>query len=128
MGGIPMYEVSISTHFSAAHHLRGYQGSCAAPHGHNWEVEVFVQGEELNGTGILLDFKQLKLAVQEELSCLDHTDLNTVDAFRESNPTSENLARHLFRALSGRLTQAGCRVSKVSVKETPGSKASYWEA
>lgn len=123
-----MYEVSISTHFSAAHHLRGYQGSCASPHGHNWEVEVFVQGEGLNGTGILVDFKHLKGAVQEELERLDHTDLNTLEAFRDSNPTSENLARHLFRALAGRFAQAGCRVSKVSVKETPGSKASYWEA
>jgi len=122
-----MYEVSISAHFSAAHHLRGYPGSCAALHGHNWEVEVFVSGNTLNGTGILLDFRQLKNAVQEELTRLDHTDLNTLEAFRECNPTSENLARHLYETLSARFASPDCRLSRVSVRETPGSRASYWE-
>lgn len=123
-----MYEVSINAHFSAAHHLRGYPGSCAALHGHNWEVEVFVCGETLNDTGILVDFRQLKSVVQEELGILDHTDLNSLEAFRNCNPTSENLAKHLFRAMSSRFAASACRVSRVSVKETPGSKASYWEA
>ena len=51
-----MYEVSIVTQFSAAHHLPGYPGACASPHGHNWEVEVFVRGPKLDRTGILADF------------------------------------------------------------------------
>jgi len=122
-----MYEVSINASFSAAHHLRGYPGSCAAVHGHNWEVEVFVRGATLNGTGILVDFRQLKAAVMEELSRLDHADLNTLDPFRDRNPTSENLARHLFTALSVRFAGPDCRVARVAVRETPGSRASYWE-
>ena len=33
------YEINVQTHFSAAHHLRGYPGNCEKPHGHNWIVK-----------------------------------------------------------------------------------------
>ena len=49
-----MFEVSVRAHFSAAHHLPGYPGTCASAHGHNWEVEVFVRGEELDDDTLLL--------------------------------------------------------------------------
>ncbi len=122
-----MFEISIKTQFSAAHHLDGYRGACEAVHGHNWDVEVFVAGEALNETGILVDFRDVRQAVQAELEALDHTDLNRHAAFATGNPTSENIARFLFLQLSQRLTGERVRVSRVSVNETPGSKASYWE-
>jgi len=122
-----MYEVSITTHFSAAHHLKGYAGACSALHGHNWEVEVFVRGEKLNATGILLDFRKLKDAVGRLLKALDHADLNRLKMFEGANPTSENLARLLFAKLARKLNCAEYRVAKVTVRETPGSRASYWE-
>jgi len=122
-----MYEISVKASFSAAHHLRGYAGSCASLHGHNWEVEVFVQGEALNGLGLLLDFRRLKQAVREELEALDHADLNSLEDFQAANPSSENLARYLYRRLSARLADGGRRVARVTVAETPGARASYWE-
>lgn len=122
-----MFEISIKTHFSAAHRLKGYQGACEAFHGHNWEVEVFVVGEELDKTGILVDFRELRGAVQSELETLDHTDLNQHPAFTTSNPTSENIARFLYTRLSQRMDGEGNCISRVSVNETPGAKASYWE-
>ncbi len=51
-----IFEVSIETHFSAAHALRGYPGDCARLHGHNWTVRVFVRCRELDETGIGIDF------------------------------------------------------------------------
>ena len=122
-----MYEVSISAHFSAAHRLNGYQGACSALHGHNWEVEVSVRGERLNDAGILMDFRQLKEAVTRRLQALDHSDLNAVDVLGGMNPTSENLARFLFQALSREVNGAEYRVWRVTVRETPGSRAAYWE-
>ena len=44
-----MYEVMIEEEFSAAHALRGYRGKCENLHGHNWKVEVYVRGEQLDG-------------------------------------------------------------------------------
>jgi 6-pyruvoyltetrahydropterin/6-carboxytetrahydropterin synthase len=122
-----MFEISIKTQFSAAHHLEGYRGACEAVHGHNWEVEVFVAGEDLDETGILVDFRVARQAVQSELEALDHTDLNEHPAFAVGNPTSENIARFLYVQLSQRLAGQSYRVSRVSINETPGSRASYWE-
>lgn len=120
-----MYELSIRTRFSAAHHLAGHQGQCAAQHGHNWEVEVFVRGPALNGMGMLVDFKELKAAVHGAVQDLDHRDLNQVGQFREINPTSENIARFLFDRISAATRGGSFDVSRVCVRETPDSMASY---
>ena len=55
-----MFEVKVESSFSAAHHLLNYKGACENQHGHNWKVEVYVRGENLNESGILVDFKVLK--------------------------------------------------------------------
>jgi 6-pyruvoyltetrahydropterin/6-carboxytetrahydropterin synthase len=122
-----MYELGITTHFSAAHHLVAYPGACAVLHGHNWSIEVYVQGEELDELGMLVDFKELKRAVSELMNELDHTDLNTHEAFKDANPTSERIARYLYKRLSEATGEKPYRVSKVTVHETPGSQATYWE-
>lgn len=114
-------------HFSAAHHLEGYRGGCEAQHGHNWEVEVFIAGEKLDEIGMLVDFRDVKDALATELGKLDHRDLNTLEVFDNGNPTSERIAEFLFNGLSGRLNTEDRRVSRVSVQETPGAKASYRE-
>lgn len=121
-----MFELSIRTHFSAAHHLVGYPGSCAAMHGHNWGIDVFVRGRELDATGILVDFRLLKDSVRELLKDLDHTDLNQSTEFKTVNPTSENIARYLYRRLSSALDCAQYRIAKVTVCETPDNTSSYW--
>jgi 6-pyruvoyltetrahydropterin/6-carboxytetrahydropterin synthase len=120
-----MYELSIRTRFSAAHHLRDYNGPCAAQHGHNWDVEVFVRGPALDGSGMLVDFKEMKTSVNDVLGELDHRNLNDVAAFGDRNPTSENIARFIFDRLSVSLGGRAFAVSRVCVRETPDSMASY---
>lgn len=122
-----MYEVSIKTSFSAAHHLRGYQGSCESPHGHNWDVEVWVRGSCLDDVGMLVDFRVLRGWVNEVIAELDHKDLNVVSALGGRNPTSENLAAYLHGQITARLKDARLRVHRVRVHETRGAAASYWE-
>jgi 6-pyruvoyltetrahydropterin/6-carboxytetrahydropterin synthase len=123
----PHYEIRVKTRFSAAHHLRGYPGDCSQPHGHNWTVEVRVAADGLDGVGISRDFREVKAAVNEAIAGWDHRDLNALPEFQAENPSAENLARHLYRALSARLNSGGCRVAKVRVGETPAYSASYWE-
>jgi 6-pyruvoyltetrahydropterin/6-carboxytetrahydropterin synthase len=120
-----MYEVGIKAHFSAAHRLIDYKGSCASFHGHNWEIEVYVSGDTLDSVGILVDFRELKCSVSSVLEQVDHCDLNEVEAFRECNPTSENIARFLFDEFSQTLDCDRYSVSRVVVHETPGSVATY---
>lgn len=125
MAGV--FEVYVRTQFSAAHRLCGYPGDCARVHGHNWEIEVYVRRGELDGVGIAIDFRDIENAVQSVVSRMDHRDLNELPAFADANPTSENIARFLYRELSDVLNTEGVRVSKVKVCETPGAGALYWE-
>ena len=122
-----IYEVYVKTHFSAAHALRGYPGDCARTHGHNWIIEVYVKCRELDDIGIGVDFRDIKKAVKDVLSGLDHFDLNELPAFKEENPTSENIAKYLYREIGKVLNTAALQVSKVKVCETPGAGAFYWE-
>jgi 6-pyruvoyltetrahydropterin/6-carboxytetrahydropterin synthase len=122
-----LFEIYVRSDFSAAHSLVGYQGDCARVHGHNWNVEVFVRCRELDKIGIGIDFRHIKTAVKEVLMNLDHTNLNDLPEFKDVNPTSENVARHLYKKLSDTLNSGNVKVSKVKVSEAPHAGAFYWE-
>ena len=120
-----MYEILIKTHFSAAHHLRNYEGKCANQHGHNWQIEVHCHCKKLNDVGMGIDFVDLKREVNTLIDKMDHTDLNEMDYFKEHNPTAEHIAKYLFDNLSAKLSDERVRVSKVTVYETPNCAASF---
>ena len=106
-----MYELKIITQFAAAHRLENFNGKCEALHGHNWKVEVFLAGEQLDEAGLLVDFGVIKARTNALLEEVDHKYLNELEAFREQNPSSENLARYLFERLSTTLSRDGVRPS-----------------
>ena len=58
-----MYQISVESHFDAAHFLRGYQGKCEALHGHRFRVVVSVKSSVLNDpAGSVLISKVVKPA------------------------------------------------------------------
>ena len=122
-----MYELKIITSFSAAHRLENFYGKCEALHGHNWKVEVSLQGDKLDEAGLLQDFGAVKARTRELLEEVDHKYLNELPAFSQQNPSSENLAFFIFQRLSGVLNRDGVKVSRVSVWESDTSCASYVE-
>jgi 6-pyruvoyltetrahydropterin/6-carboxytetrahydropterin synthase len=122
-----MYEIKIITSFSAAHRLENFYGKCEALHGHNWKVEVFLQGERLDEAGLLQDFGVVKARTRELLEEIDHKYLNELPVFSNQNPSSENLARFLFQRLAAALNRDGVKVSRVSVWESDTSCASYFQ-
>ncbi len=122
-----MYEIFVESHFSAAHHLENYQGNCARWHGHNWLVTVFVQAETLNEIGLAVDFRHVKGTLNHLLEKFDHTDLNQVPEFAGINPTCEVIARHIYRELVMAFSNDDLTVSRVTVSETPGTGATYFD-
>ena len=122
-----MYELKIVTQFAAAHRLENFYGKCEGLHGHNWKVEVFLAGEQLDEAGLLVDFGVIKARTNALLEEIDHKYLNELEAFREQNPSSENLARHLFERLAAALNHDGVQVCRVNVWESDGSCASYFK-
>ena len=123
-----MYELKIVTQFSAAHRLENFYGKCEALHGHNWKVEVFLNGDRLDEAGLVRDFGVVKVRTREILEEIDHKFLNELPAFQNQNPSSENLARYLFERLGAVLNGDGVEVSRVSVWESDTSCASYYLA
>jgi len=122
-----MYKIKIVSNFSAAHFLRGYRGKCENLHGHNWKVEVSICSEKLDSCGMVMDFSELKKITSVILDGLDHKHLNELSYFVDTNPSSENIACHIFGELKEKLKGKDCKLEEVNVWETDTSCASYKE-
>ena len=120
-----MYELKIITEFSAAHNLRNFRGKCEALHGHNWKVEVVLSGKNLDESGVVLDFAEVKVATSEIISEIDHRYLNDLPFFMENNPSSENIARYIFHRLQEKIDNDRVRIRRVTAWESQDACASY---
>ena len=101
-------------------------GKCANTfgHGHNYTVEVVVQGQVDCVTGMVLDLAVLDAAVAREvLEPFDHCDLNRQPAFADRIPTSENLCMEIHQRLLRALPEGMLRT--VRVEETANNFFSY---
>jgi 6-pyruvoyltetrahydropterin/6-carboxytetrahydropterin synthase len=123
-----MYELKIISHFAAAHQLRGFEGGCENLHGHNWKIEVYVSGRKLEQDGLLIDFRIIKERTECLLNEMDHKFLNELEPFMTLNPSSENIACHIFKSLSRELNNKDIKVSKITVWESHSACASYTES
>jgi 6-pyruvoyltetrahydropterin/6-carboxytetrahydropterin synthase len=120
-----MFEVSVRDHIASAHQLHGYDGPCKDMHGHTWKVEMVVCGNTLNEVGLLVDFKILKAQLKQVLMPLDHVVLNELPAFKDLNPSTENLARYIYRAL--KVQCAPLHIKQVQVWESDTASVIYYE-
>jgi 6-pyruvoyltetrahydropterin/6-carboxytetrahydropterin synthase len=121
-----MFEVSVEATFAAGHALRNYRGKCENVHGHNYKVQITVRGGELDAAGLLVDFVELKRALNEVVDRLDHRFLNDVPPFDVLNPSAENMARYFHEEVSrGLSVRPGVGVSEVRIWETDTSCATY---
>ncbi len=118
------YELTVKSEFSAAHHLREYRGKCEHLHGHNWQVELCLAGDELNSEGMLFDFKEAKRALAEVLDRFDHRYLNESAPFDRLNPSCENLARVIAEGVAEKLPPH-VRVASVTAWESGRSAITY---
>jgi 6-pyruvoyltetrahydropterin/6-carboxytetrahydropterin synthase len=104
-------------------------GPAANPHGHghNYVLEVSVEGKPDPVTGMVLDLKELKDVLNREVVALyDHRFLNyEVPPFNHVNPTAENIAREIWRRLEPNLTSAGRKLCQVRLYETPDFWVDY---
>lgn len=98
----------------AAHRLPNLPEShkCYRLHGHSFKIEVHVTGEVDQKTGWIMDFADISAAFKPLFERLDHHYLNEIEGLE--NPTSENLARWIWRQLKPALPL----LSSVVVKET----------
>ena len=135
---MPVVRATRRVHFSAAHRLfrpdwsdeRNAEvfGDCSNPswHGHNYELEVTVEGSVDAETGFVMDLKRLKDVLEARvLSDVDHRNLNNeVEWLSGMNPTAENLAVAIWDRIVHAVPE-GVRLAKVVIHETPRNSAEY---
>ena len=132
--------ISKKVEFSASHICRSPKltdeeniriyGAAANPqsHGHNYVVEVAIEGTPDPITGMILDLKHLKDILEEKvLQVYDHRLLNReVDTFAELVPTVENMAIDMWRRIEPHIDQTGrARLHSVRVYETNDLSVEY---
>lgn len=131
-----MFRISKRFEFCASHELTGLPADhpCTRLHGHNYAVEVELEGDTDDRVGFVADYHALggvKRWIDEHL---DHRHLNDVKAL-DFNPTAENLARFLYGITGALVTEElhtggwvashDWRVSAVRVMETPKTVAEW---
>ena len=125
-----MFELKVKSRFAGAHQLTMVGQKCENLHGHNWQVEVCVSGEQLNSAGVLADFGDIKKAVRKVVDGeLDHKFLNELDMFKDLQPTSERIAVYIAERVQSILDQdlqESVKVSKVKAWESDDACATYY--
>jgi len=108
-----MYRIRKRLEISGAHRLcLEYNSKCSNLHGHNWIIDIYMESENLNSSGMVCDFTHIKQNITDKL---DHKYLNDIFAF---NPTAENIAKWICDEL-------GEKCYKVTVQESEGNIAEY---
>lgn len=123
-----MYKLTKRIEVAGSHQLDlDYESPCHFMHGHNWIINITVEGHHLNQNGMLIDFKHIKNVVNQ----LDHTHINDVV---KVNPTAENMAHWIANKVQDEIDKAwkdeyalshAPSVTEVSVQESEGNVACF---
>ena len=134
-----MIRITRRENFNAAHRLYNESwsqeknfaifGPCSRLHGHNWTLNVTVEGEVNQDTGFVMDLKKLKDLVRELIiDKVDHTYLNEdVDFMKGLLPSTENFAMAIWKILAPALKEKfGVNLYEVKLRETENHYAQYF--
>jgi 6-pyruvoyltetrahydropterin/6-carboxytetrahydropterin synthase len=131
-----MFQVTREIAFCYGHRLLNYAGKCRYLHGHNAKAVITLQGSDLDGAGMLVDFGEIKARVQAWIDeNLDHNmllcrsdpllpvllDRGERVFVMDQNPTAENIARLIYE----RAAASGLPVVKVVLWETEHCYSTY---
>jgi len=107
--------------FAAAHRLPNVpeDHKCFGMHGHTFRIEVYVQGPLKPRAGWVMDFADIAAAFNPLQEILDHRCLNDIQGLQ--NPTSENIARWIWK----RLQPALPNLCRIAVQESAESGCIY---
>ena len=131
----PKAYLSRRYHFSASHRLHSdayseqqnveIYGKCNNPHGHghNYAVQVTLSGPVDEVSGMVCDLAALdSFAKRNLIERFDHQNLNTLDCFRESVSTTENLTKEVYRIFEH---FNAAKLERVHIEETSNNSFDY---
>jgi 6-pyruvoyltetrahydropterin/6-carboxytetrahydropterin synthase len=134
---MPIVSATRLVRFNAAHRVYNPEwsdaenvrvfGKCNNPnwHGHNYTLEITVEGEPAAGTGYTIDLGKLKeIAERELVQHIDHKNLNLDVPFMQGIiPTTENLVLACWRILAPKVAPA--RLTRLKLWETENHYVEY---
>ncbi len=135
---MPTVRVTRRAHFCSAHRIyrddwsqeqnREFFGDCSNPnwHGHNYILDVTVEGSVDPETGYVVDLKVIKKVVKERVvDDVDHRNLNLEVPWLEGTIVStENFAVAIWERIADSLPN-GVRLNRVFLQETPNNSVEY---
>jgi 6-pyruvoyltetrahydropterin/6-carboxytetrahydropterin synthase len=132
--------------FEAAHALQGYDGACRNIHGHSYKLKVTVKGPVVSEIyhpkdGMVMDFKELKTLVQENIiTIFDHALIlqkGTAIDFPSNHslkvvhlpfsPTSENMISYFAGVIKSNLPNH-LQLFSLLLSETDTSFVEWFES
>ena len=131
----PIAHLSRRYHLSASHRLhadtytdeqnRAVFGKCNNPfgHGHNYIVQVSFSGPVDPASGMVTNLADLDAFAQRELlDRFDHQNLNTLECFRKTVPSTENLCIEVYRIFQ---QYPHAHLQQVHIEETGNNSFEY---
>jgi 6-pyruvoyltetrahydropterin/6-carboxytetrahydropterin synthase len=104
-------------------------GKCTSKygHGHNYLLEVTVEGEVAPDTGMIINLYDLQPLINDVVKNFDHKYLNEdTPFFKDKNPTTENIAVVLWDLMGSRLKGIPkCSLYRIRLYETPDLYVEY---
>ncbi|MFQ6608733.1 MAG: 6-pyruvoyl tetrahydropterin synthase family protein [Fidelibacterota bacterium] len=128
--------VTKSFHFCAAHQY-GHEewsaaknqeifGEDASMHGHNYTLEVTVQGQPATDTGFVIDLGYLKKVVHDKvLAVIDHAVIEKdIPWFAGKQPSTENMVMWIWELLESEIKSG--KLYRIRLRETPTIYTDYY--
>jgi 6-pyruvoyltetrahydropterin/6-carboxytetrahydropterin synthase len=131
-----MIYITRKENFSASHQLCNPDLSpeknielfekCHNIHGHNYSIEVTVAGEITPESGYVMDFKELKSIIREEIiHKVDHKHLNDLEMFTETILTAENMVKIFWNILEKKIQSKNVKLDSIKLFETDNNFVIY---
>jgi len=121
-----IYTVSVKRHFTAYHYLVGGDwGPENERHAHHYDVELELWGKELDHHGYLVDIVDIDQAFDALVKAYEEKTLNSLDEFKEMNPSIENFSRIICQRFASDLDASNITAIKVKIWENEIACASF---
>jgi len=93
-------------------------------HSHDWAVRVAVSADELDETGLAVDFNNLKAMIADVTGPFAGVRLEQLDCFAGCNASAENVAQYIYDRIEPMLANR-LKLVYAEVTEADGCRAKY---
>ncbi len=122
-----LYEITVDAEFTATHSLPLSGGGSEPPHEHLWGVSATFRSDRLaEPMGVVIDFIEVRDALDAVTGELEGGDLNRHDAMGNMAPSAERVAECIAELLAQKLGDAAKLLYRVEVTEAPGCRAAFY--